>query len=51
MSLRSRWYGACAAVAVLSAATRESRGQGFLVDRRPGVAVARSFGADAAIGD
>src|SRR4051812_1859880 len=43
MTMRSRWVWACAVVVGLATATRESRAQGFLVDRRAHVPVARSF--------
>jgi len=43
MRLRTGWVCACAAAAVLSASARESRSQGFLIDRRVHVPVARSF--------
>jgi Ca-activated chloride channel family protein len=43
MRLRSRLALASAVVIVLSISARESRSQGFVIDRRPGVPVMRSF--------
>src|SRR5438309_1876500 len=43
MSWESRRAWAIAVVTIVTATAREARAQGFLVDRRPGVAVSRSF--------
>ena len=43
MRLRSRWVWACAVLASCRPPRRESRAQGFLVDRRPNVHVAGTF--------